>query len=65
MEPTNNQIALSNLLESAPANDLRSSLEDLFFSYLSEPDIVLPSDEMVRHVYFLLLFLRDLEEASA
>ncbi len=54
-------IALENLLESASASELHTSLEDLFFSYLAEKNVVLPTDEMVQHIYYLVLFLRELE----
>ena len=65
MEVTNNQRHLiectENLLESAPAKQLLASLEDLFFAYMSEKNVPIPSDEMSQHVCYLILFLRDVD----
>ncbi|MEO9485325.1 MAG: hypothetical protein ABJG47_17840 [Ekhidna sp.] len=57
--------SLGNLFESVSPKDLHASIEDLFFNYLSEKDVVYPSHEMVRHVYYLLLFLREVEGAGS
>lgn len=52
---------LQNLLSNASANRLRDSLEDLFFTCMSEESVIIPSIDTIRHTYYLLLFLRELE----
>lgn len=56
---------LQNLLTHASPASLRDSLEDLLFTCMAEETVLLPSHEMVRHVYYLLLFLRELEKPNS
>ena len=68
METINQQqalTALEDLFEHVSPKELHQSVEDLFFSYLSERDVIYPSHKMIRHMYLLLLFLREVDAETS